>query len=234
MAAYMIHQWLSSQNRSTKGDEVDFSLSPFSGLGRDQQSNLAFHTTQRLAVKGYSTVCQPQHADPLSQDQSREQLITQAHNPLSFPFLWGLEKGFGWPKPGALCSPEVLAEGLLRWPNPAPAHLPALCWRDEEQTAVLQSLVQISQTSHHTDVPCLHQSELSQGQHLCDLCTAACATLQGWAGLWGEAPAPHCWQVNVSSAWRVWSICELGVGVLSAWFETNRQFLSQPSNLNLN
>lgn len=36
------------------------------------------------------------------------------------------------------------------------------------------------------------------------------------------------------SAWRVRSICKLGVGALSAWFETNRQFPSQPSESNLN
>lgn len=65
----------------------------------------------------------------------------------SFPFLWGLGKGFGWPKPAATCPPEVLSEGLLRWLNPAPAAFqPSSRGMGHKQQP--RCLVWATQTSH--------------------------------------------------------------------------------------
>lgn len=147
-------------------------------------------------------------------DESHLQIRLTTRLPLS------PSSGLGWPKPGTSSS-EVLAERLLRWSTPALlASCP--CWRDEEQTAALQGLVETKDTSHHTDMSRWSQAE-SWSQGGISVSSGCCPA---WARLQGEMPAPG----YLAGA----SICELGMGALSAWLETNRQFLPHSSQRNLN
>lgn len=106
----------------------------------------------------------PLHTDLLSWDQSWKQLITGSQMPSSFSFLQGLGKGFGWPKHAAMCSPEALAEGLLRWPNPA--LLLTSPMSEGQGRKQLHSLVWAVQASHCSAVS--HAEHRPQGKQLSD------------------------------------------------------------------
>lgn len=176
---------------------------------------------------------QPPQADLLSRDQSWKRLLTGSQLPPSFPFLWGLGKRFGQPKPAAMCPPEVLAEGLLRWPNPAPAAFqPSARGMGYKQHP--RRLVWATQTSH-CHVPCELVWELAPGEEFW-WPQGCCLSLSLSLSMAASRSLCPCAARGATrgSAWRVRSICELGVDALSAWFETNRQFPSQPSEPNLN